>query len=63
MFDKFVKYAKRITLIYDENSFTWHKTRQAALSKQLQNIETGARVHFAGKIQADRIFIRSSLPN
>lgn len=26
MFDKFLKYAKRITPINDESSFTWHKT-------------------------------------
>lgn len=26
MFDNFVKYARRITLINDDSIFTWHKT-------------------------------------
>ena len=63
MFDNFVKYARRITPVNDESSFTWQKKPWSALSKQLQNVKTDARVHLAGKVRADRIFIRSSLPN
>lgn len=69
MFDNFVIYARRITLslitlrIKQQEQFHLAQTPQTALCEHLHNVKTDARVHFPGKVQANRIFIRSSLPN
>lgn len=69
MFDNFVMYARRITLslitlrIKLREQFHLAQTPQTALLKHLHNVKTDARVCLPGKVQANRIFIRSSLPN